>query len=67
MEFRRKNETVLAKILSETVEIEGEVLAVPGDWVVTNERGQRLICKADVFVSEYEPTCGSNPTSFLSD
>ena len=66
MEFKRKSETVLAKQLAQPVEVDGEVLAASGDWLVTNEHGQRLICKADVFMREYEPTSGSNPFNQLS-
>lgn len=71
MEFKRKTEKrktekVLAKRLAQPVEVDGEVLAASGDWLVTNERGQRLICKADLFMREYEATSGPNPFNQLS-
>jgi hypothetical protein len=66
MEFKRKTETVYAKRLAEGVAVDGEVLAMPGDWLVTSKHGERLFCKADIFVREYEPMSGPNPANQLS-
>ena len=33
---------------------QGKVLLMAGDWIVTDEKGKRTICKPDVFEAVYE-------------
>lgn len=35
--------------------LEGDHLAVPGDWIITGVKGERYPCKPDIFGATYEP------------
>lgn len=45
---------------SETVGIvktlEGDMIARPGDWIITGIEGEKYPCKDDIFKKTYEPT-----------
>jgi len=34
--------------------LEGEMLAMPGDWIITGIKGERYPCKPDIFEKTYE-------------
>lgn len=38
--------------------LEGTMLAVPGDWIITGVKGERYPCKDDIFRATYEPVDG---------
>jgi hypothetical protein len=35
--------------------LEGNHLAIPGDWIITGVKGERYPCKADIFAATYDP------------
>lgn len=35
--------------------LEGEMLALPGDWVIRGVKGEFYPCKPDIFEATYEP------------
>ena len=35
--------------------LEGEMRACPGDWIITDIKGERYPCKPDIFEATYEP------------
>jgi hypothetical protein len=35
--------------------LEGEMTAMPGDWIITGVRGEKYACKPDIFEQTYEP------------
>jgi hypothetical protein len=35
--------------------LEGTMLAMPGDWIITGVKGERYPCKPDIFEATYEP------------
>lgn len=34
--------------------LEGHVIAQPGDWIITGVKGERYLCKSDIFEATYE-------------
>jgi hypothetical protein len=34
--------------------LEGEMMAEPGDWIITGIKGERYPCKPDIFEQTYE-------------
>ncbi len=38
--------------------LEGDMVALEGDWVITGVKGERYPCKPDVFEATYEPVEG---------
>jgi hypothetical protein len=42
--------------------LEGDMTAMPGDWVITGVNGEQYPCKPDIFAATYEP---ANSFSFL--
>ena len=34
--------------------LEGDMLASPGDWIITGVHGEQYACKADIFEETYE-------------
>lgn len=34
--------------------LEGELAAMPGDWIITGVRGEQYPCKPDIFAETYE-------------
>jgi len=47
----RKSDTVgIVKTL------EGDMIARPGDWIITGIAGEKYPCKDDIFKKTYEPT-----------
>ena len=34
--------------------LEGDMVAEPGDWIITGIKGERYPCKHDVFVATYD-------------
>ena len=34
--------------------LEGDMLAAPGDWIITGLRGEQYPCKPDIFEKSYE-------------
>lgn len=61
MQFKRKNELVHAKKLDKAVEIDGEVLAAPGDYITFGEHGQYSLWPAKTFREYYEPALTDQP------
>lgn len=58
MKFRKKPIIVEAYQASERVVIhtpEGDVVAKPGDWIITGVKGEQYPCRADIFEATYEP------------
>ena len=35
--------------------LEGDMLAMPGDWVIRGIQGELYPCKPDIFLATYEP------------
>ena len=35
--------------------LEGDMTAMPGDWIITGIEGERYPCKPDIFQMTYEP------------
>ena len=35
--------------------LEGDMIASPGDWIITGVNGEQYPCKPDVFEKTYEP------------
>lgn len=35
--------------------LEGEMLALPGDWIIRGVKGEFYPCKPDIFEATYEP------------
>ena len=38
--------------------LEGEMTAVPGDWIIQGVKGELYPCKPDIFAATYEPVEG---------
>lgn len=38
--------------------LEGDMVAEPGDWIITGVRGEVYPCKPDIFAATYEPVKG---------
>jgi hypothetical protein len=34
--------------------LEGDMTAMPGDWIITGVRGEKYPCKPDIFEATYE-------------
>jgi hypothetical protein len=35
--------------------LEGPLLVSPGDWIITGVKGEKYLCKPDIFAATYEP------------
>lgn len=35
--------------------LEGRMTVAPGEWVITGVKGERCLCKPDIFAATYEP------------
>jgi hypothetical protein len=35
--------------------LEGDMTAMPGDWIITGIKGEQYACKPDIFEATYEP------------
>lgn len=35
--------------------LEGDMTAMPGDWIITGIKGEQYPCKPDIFLATYEP------------
>ena len=35
--------------------LEGDLHAMPGDWIITGIKGEQYPCKPDIFEATYEP------------
>lgn len=59
MRFRKKPVEILAEYNDAgamTINtLEGDMLASPGDWIITGVNGEKYPCKPDVFEKTYEP------------
>lgn len=58
MRFRKRPVVIEAEQTHERVVIrtlEGDMVAEPGDWIITGIKGERYPCKPDIFVATYEP------------
>ena len=56
--FRKRPVVIEAVLVTEPLIIhtlEGDMLARPGDWVITGVNGERYPCKPDIFEKTYEP------------
>ncbi len=56
--FRKKPVIIWAEQTQEPVTIttlEGDLLASPGDWIITGIKGEQYPCKPDIFAATYEP------------
>ena len=56
--FVRKQVVVEAVRLTEGTRVEtteGVVQAQPGDWMITNVKGEKHSCKHDIFMENYDP------------
>ncbi len=40
---------------TEVTTLEGIIKGNPGDWLIVGVKGERYICKHDIFVRTYEP------------
>jgi hypothetical protein len=45
--------TFLGRMLIDT--LEGQMIASPGDWIITGVKGERYPCKDEIFRITYEP------------
>lgn len=43
--------------------LEGDMLASPGDFVITGLRGEQYPCKPDIFWKTYEPVSSDVPVT----
>lgn len=34
--------------------LEGQMIAMPGDWIITGVKGEKYPCKPDIFAATYE-------------
>ena len=58
MKFRKKPIVIEAFQTKERVEIhtlEGDMVANPGDWIITGVKGEQYPCKDDIFRATYDP------------
>ena len=46
---RRSNDGIIIPTL------EGNMLAIPGDWIIRGVQGEHYICKPEIFAATYEP------------
>ena len=56
--FRKKPVVIEAVQTKERVVIstlEGDMVAEPGDWIITGVKGEKYPCKPDIFEATYEP------------
>lgn len=44
-----------AKTVGVVKTLEGEMIAQPGDWIITGVKGEKYPCKDDIFRQTYEP------------
>jgi len=55
----RKRPVVISAYQTDKREIiptlEGDMIAEPGDWIITGVKGERYPCKPDIFEATYEP------------
>ncbi len=61
--FRKKPIIVEAVQLTEMVVIktlEGEMIGEVGDWLITGIKGEKYLCKNDIFQAIYEPVKDEN-------
>ena len=57
-QYRKKPVVITAHQTSSTEVIstlEGDMIANPGDWIITGVKGERYPCKPDIFEATYEP------------
>lgn len=55
--FRKRPVVIWAEQTFEPIIIrtlEGDMLASPGDWVITGVKGEQYPCKPDIFEDTYE-------------
>lgn len=38
--------------------LEGDIVANPGDWIITGIKGERYPCKPDIFKASYQTLSG---------
>ena len=58
MKFRKKPVVVEAEhnTVEQTIHtLEGDHLALKGDWIITGVHGEKYPCKPDIFAKTYEP------------
>lgn len=58
MKFRKKPVVIEAYQTDKEMIIhtlEGDMLASPGDWIITGVNGEQYPCKPDIFEKTYEP------------
>lgn len=56
--FRKKPVVIEAAQATERTVIhtlEGDMVAAPGDWIITGIKGERYPCKPDIFEATYDP------------
>ena len=56
--FRKKPIVITAELCANRTVIktlEGDMVAEPGDWIITGIKGERYPCKPDIFAATYEP------------
>lgn len=56
--FRKKSVVIEAVQTKERVVLEGDMVAEPGDWIITGAKGEKYPCKPDSFKATYEPVEG---------
>lgn len=57
MKFRKKPIVIEAEQCTERTVIptlEGDMVASPGDWIITGVKGERYPCKPDIFEATYD-------------
>lgn len=58
MKFRKKPVVIEAEkcsVITKIETLEGTMIALPGDWIITGVKGERYPCKPDIFEATYEP------------
>ena len=56
--FRKKPviiEAYQTEVEMVTSTLEGDMIASPGDWIITGVNGEQYPCKPDIFEKIYEP------------
>ena len=69
MRYRKRPVVIEAVQTIEPVHIgtlEGEMLANPGDWIITGVNGEKYPCKPDIFEKTYEPFTNDTPAVFTA-
>lgn len=46
----------ITEIAARVVTLEGAMVAMPGDWIITGVKGEKYPCKPDIFELTYEST-----------